>query len=325
MIFITIHEWVIMFTEPTVLVLGAGSSSQYGFPLSKGLVNEIIDNLNSSDNQAIYESLGHTRSDISNFIQELRLSRDRSIDEFLFSALEDRPDDIRLGKQAIAHAILSHEIPGDMLHSKEEFWYDIFAARLKKECRFDDLPSNQISIVTFNYDRSMEYYLMESLKNKYRKTEEEMIPVLNQTISFNHIYGHLGDLPWSNSGFSIVEYDIFNNYNKKNKQLDLFVNAIENAASSIFVLPEEFDSSMHLRNVRTTINEASRIHILGFGYDEFNLKRLSSNIFTSGNKIISGTVQGIDEIRVMHINQFFGQKLTAFNGSCIEYSQKYWA
>ena len=52
-----------------------------------------------------------------------------------------------------------------------------------------------VAFITFNYDRSLEFFLLTTLKNRYQKTEQECAAKL-KNIPIVHLYGKLALLPW---------------------------------------------------------------------------------------------------------------------------------
>ena len=97
-----------MIEIPTVLILGAGASKDFGFPLGREMFEEIRDDL--KDNQSsLRKSLNNFRFDddkeIKNFREELRKSDAPSVDAFLveYDNFQD------LGRMAIWLKIQSYE------------------------------------------------------------------------------------------------------------------------------------------------------------------------------------------------------------------------
>src|SRR5262245_44114298 len=97
-----------MISTQTVLVLGAGASAPYGFPLARGLRDAIC----SSDRTgaAIREAVcgcGFAQTAFDAFVETLRWSGRSSVDWFL----EDFPDFKEIGRVAIAATIIPCEDP----------------------------------------------------------------------------------------------------------------------------------------------------------------------------------------------------------------------
>src|SRR5206468_11122318 len=96
-----------MIRKPTVLVLGAGASHDYGFPLGYPLVTQICHGL-SNPNEDISKRLygcAFTADNVESFRRALELSAQLSIDTFL----ENRPEFLEVGKAAIACCLIPCE------------------------------------------------------------------------------------------------------------------------------------------------------------------------------------------------------------------------
>src|SRR3546814_11263058 len=78
-----------------------------------------------------------------------------------------------VGKRCIASILLEREDPTAFAKIKNEHWYDYLLNETTAES-WDDLEFSDLSIITFNYDRSLETYLLEALKHGYGKNENEM-------------------------------------------------------------------------------------------------------------------------------------------------------
>ena len=67
----------------------------------------------------------------------------------------------------------------------------------------DNFCSNQIKIVTFNYDRSFEFALYQYVKHKYDFEPQQLLECV-QAIPVHHVYGQLGELPEFKPGVGIA-------------------------------------------------------------------------------------------------------------------------
>ena len=93
-----------MIERSTVLVLGAGASAPYGFPLGNQLCERIIRETGQGDNQQLREILvnfGESTDAIDDFRNAFQLSAMPSIDSFLAR----REKFIKVGKAAVAATI----------------------------------------------------------------------------------------------------------------------------------------------------------------------------------------------------------------------------
>ena len=133
------------------------------------------------------QQLDFNQIDIEKFREALLFSGKNSIDSFL----EHRKEFIPIGKTAIAQELIKYEDPTQLF--KVGDWYQYFYNLLNAS--FEHFGNNKISIITFNYDRSLDHYLFTALHNSYGKTEEECVSVM-ENIPIIHVHGQLGMLPW---------------------------------------------------------------------------------------------------------------------------------
>lgn len=115
-----------MITRPTVLILGAGASQAYGFPLGADLLRGITDALggtgSESPAQVLAEASRRSLGDVERFRSELLRARRLSIDTFIESRREDY--DV-IGRCAIAQHLLRLESDDGLFPSLEKDWYTI--------------------------------------------------------------------------------------------------------------------------------------------------------------------------------------------------------
>ena len=155
-----------MITTPIVLILGAGASAPYGFPIGDRLRKLILANLTHTSRKIIQPivELGFTAQEIDTFRQAFDKSQQPSIDAFL----EHRSDDyMEIGKLAIAATLIPFEREHLLLDQSSndanhvflgDPWYQYLIERLTTKDP-DHFRNHKLSIITFNYDRSLEYSL----------------------------------------------------------------------------------------------------------------------------------------------------------------------
>lgn len=132
-------------------------------------------------------------------------------------------------------------------------WYEPLADTLR---RYN--AENPLSIVTFNYDRSLEFLVSKKLgRDRQRDTTE-----LSAVCRIKHVYGILANLPGTNNGFEVA-------YGQLRQQGWHSWKARE-ALQFIWDEP----SKETLQICSDWIKEAEYVVILGFGYDERNMQRL---------------------------------------------------
>ena len=60
---------------------------------------------------------------------------------------------------------------------------------------WDSFSKNRLSVITYNYDRSLETFLVEDLKHTYKKPIVECINKIQETITIKHVHGIIADVP----------------------------------------------------------------------------------------------------------------------------------
>lgn len=239
-----------MITKRTVLVLGAGASMPYDFPSGSELVKRIL-----ASPIPIHDALridSHTVGDNrEKFYTQLARSMSSSIDTFLGG--HDGEFD-RIGKMAIAKALMPLEHEGRLLNREnKDDWYSHLVNKLGSDRK--TLHENQLGVVTFNYDRSLEHFLNITLTNRF---DQETAVRFLKTIPIVHVHGQLGP------------YDPL----KPNYSTDPKPDDIRRAAADIRIMPEQISDSELFESARAQLARAERIYFIGFGFHETNVRRL---------------------------------------------------
>jgi hypothetical protein len=313
-----------MITIPTVLILGAGASEPYGFPTARKLLEQICDMLGASKcrSPSFSAVLGATRKTsgaLVAFRDALFSSGFQSIDAWLEKAENEDVRDI--GKAAIAARISRLEITKRLLEppkpASEEDWYQVLWKNLYEDAEFETFQDNKLSVVTFNYDRSLEQYLFTRMKNTFRgKPYTEYAEKLHESIPVVHVYGSLGCLPWENKEWKrgmplsdllqldpfTVPYDL-DNYRSEEEprpphssdyQMAMW-EIVCGAMKRIQLIParEETPAKTDAFNeARKRIESAKVLYYIGFGYHANNIKRLGIKSLKKPQKIM-GTTLGL--------------------------------
>ena len=198
-----------------------------------------------------------------------------------------------IGKTFIAKILISCEIDNNLRINIKENWYMHLFDHMKVS--FEELGQNNISFITFNYDRSLEYYLFEAIKNQFDKEPEECTEMM-KNFPIVHLYGQLDPLPWQES--SGKEYSPTEN----------IIDRLRAAPQNIKLISDERDveKSEYFQKAYKLIQEAERIFFLGFSFDETNLNRLSLLSITDRKQIFA-TVSGIDPSTLERIDTYFNQ------------------
>ncbi|MDD4876825.1 MAG: hypothetical protein PHQ86_06845 [Dehalococcoidales bacterium] len=256
-----------MITIPTRIVLGAGASASYDYPLGNRLL-KIIDLKLARPNGnwiPILKKCGINTDEIEKFRYGLFHAQPFSVGSFL----ESRPEFITIGKLVIALSLIPYEKHDGLFSfdARENGCYQYIFNRMISGCPFADFRKNEIAFITFNYDRSLEYYLHTALTEKYGETAEETAAVLNK-IPIIHVHGSLGKLTWQISGIDEFSRP-YRPRNESNNDKE-----IQSAAEQIIIISEGKDTSAEFQEASNLLKSGERIYFLGFGYNDTNLRRL---------------------------------------------------
>ena len=179
-----------MIRHPTVFILGAGASVEYGFPLGAGLTAQIVDALNLTGVLRLpLVSTGLSSDDIDNFATHLTGADLTSIDAFLENNNEQF---VQIGKLCIAAMILFREQdPRQNLFAKPpvDHWLKYLWNLMRAETDALSFAENQVSFVTIYYDRLVEYYFDTVLASAFNLTQRDAKNLRERTFQIIHLHG----------------------------------------------------------------------------------------------------------------------------------------
>lgn len=290
-----------MIERNTVFVLGAGASEPYGFPLGRALVDEAIRVLRNPGDlrgNLLQEVCGVSRADLRAFTDGLERAASPSIDAFL----ESRRDiNLDLGKAVIAALLIPYEHENELFTRENNSdnakrrarrWYDYVLNRMG--ATRDDFRKNRLSVLTFNYDRSFEQFMLVALQHRHGITAKEAGQLLVDTVSIEHLHGQLGSLPDYGHATNVRPY-----------AQSVTPDSIRLSAQAISVVHEDIDSHSQFQRARDLLLTADQIWFLGFGYYPVNVERLGKEnfIITSARNVgLWGTAYGLasaERVRVL--------------------------
>lgn len=205
------------------------------------------------------QQLGFTEQQVRSFKDDFEGSMNRSIDLFLGR----RPEYAELGKLCIAFLIGSCENPAIIsnIETKND-WYYYLWNQLVDNHSWEEFRKCKLSIVTFNYDRSFEYFMHRAMMKTFGKSSEECADMLQSTIRIVHMYGSIGE-------------PIYVSKNGRPYEQGFNAEGMRTAASHIRVIPEDRTPDDPLfGKARQWLRESEIIAFLGFGYDSVNIERL---------------------------------------------------
>lgn len=271
-----------MIRTPTVFILGAGASAPYGFPTGRGLVERIIKGL--EPRERLYNLLtplpcGFKEKHLEQFRSELRKSRRSSVDTFL----EGRsPEFVAIGKATIAIELMPLERDEDLLAAKPgEDWYAYLFDHMMKE----HFGRNHLSVITFNFDRSFERALFQTLQAAYSLNDVDCSTLCHK-IQLLHFHGDLGEPSW-----------LVDSLGPRQESRDYVCephipdrDSIKWCADRIR-LGSEGAVEATMEDAHLLLDSAKRVCFIGFGYDPLALERLNIAELTRG-KVVRGTALG---------------------------------
>ena len=246
-----------MIERPTTLVLGAGASQPYQFPLGAKLRRDIL-NVGSNPHLLRSSELGN-HWQLAEFLEAFRQSRLYSIDSFLTA----RPEMAEVGKLAIAAVLLEYETTyASYLTADEQNWYDYLWNQLANGHSWEELSFDNLSIVTFNYDRSLEHFLLTAMMGTYKQTLGDAAKKLKQ-LKIVHVYGDIGAASPLEDGYEAYARPIV-------------PARVARGATRLKVIPEARVDEPTLLEAQRLLRKAKAICFLGFGFDRTNLARLKA-------------------------------------------------
>lgn len=275
--------------ENVVFVLGAGASCPYGFPSGRELRLQIISNY-AANCEAYLKTKEVGKPLIpqevhlaKEFVEKFRKSSTKSIDLFLAR----NPDYSRAGKRAIIFRILDAERASgfrEKARYRDQDWYSWLFEQMTKELLqkedYSRFSENDVSFITFNYDRSLEHFLYDSLVNSFIGIpEDKIIEQLNQ-IKICHVFGQVGPLEWQGQDGQIEYRASLSNIN------------IDALCDNIKIVHEKGENPK-LREAQELISKVHRVFFLGFGYAEENLDALNIPAILEDVPLVFGTSMGL--------------------------------
>lgn len=301
-------------------VIGAGASNEVNMPTGYDLKAAIaqalafeVDNfgrLAGGDpkvREATYQLAQRPSAsgDINSYLKSALLIKGAmpqapSIDNFIDSHRAD-PKIAECGKLAIASEILKAERasklfvdPGNIYNrlkfeNVEETWFNAFFQLLTLNTQLEGISErlSRVTIVSFNYDRTLEHFLHQAIQNYYGCSSDEAAKALASLVIL-HPYGSVGALPWQQLSTIAVPYGG-----------DLGSSALLSVASTLRTFTEGTNSAeSQITQIRNSVFDADTLVFLGFAYHELNLELLfgpRENGSVRHEKQVYGTAKGISE------------------------------
>ena len=238
-----------MLKKKTCLLLGAGASKHLEFPLGDELRQQMLGVLRAEKTKPVDklpEEFKKSGEDISLFYDRLAYGNWTSPDAFL----EKHREFIKTGKYLICRCLADLENSAKIVTSGG--WYDKLVSAIHVDY-VNQLKDNQLSVVTFNYDRSLDFRLHKYVENQFGIESGEAWKMLNEAIPIVHVHGTLGKYPdWG--------------YGDKSQYFE--------RGQDIMIVSEVEDDTDEFRLASKLLKEADRVIVFGFGFGTDNVRRL---------------------------------------------------
>ena len=301
------------------------SSKSYNFPIGSQL-NDKIKNLLNDENitykikskegqlhefnisNLINEATSFSIDELRAFCEDLRNYPSDSIDNFLFYR-KDKDRFIEIGKTAIAMIISLHE-DEKLLRSSGDDWMQELFDIMVKDCDYENFGNNNIYFISFNYDRSLEYYFHFMLKHKFDINDRLAMEMVKK-LRILHMHGKIGNFEFEDTEF----YNSYKPILNDNMSLPKLSNEIK-------IIYDHVDEEGINKFIMDAFNNVIRVYFLGFGFDEFNVfKRLKINKYSNLEHVHpEDTTLNISPSKLRSINDKLHHfKLTNRDMKCLEF------
>ncbi len=297
-----------MFKSKTVFIVGAGASCEAGLPGGEEIKKNIADLLDfrfsygrgqESGDRQIYQALeGHVAlpsgqyGDTNPYIDACRTIRGVveaaiSIDNLLDAHQGDEKIEL-CGKLAIVKSILDAESRSQLRSEtigSENFklrdllgtWYVGFLRMLTEGVRKNDAENifDNVTIITFNYDRCIERFLPQALAEYYDIQLEKAENIVKK-LKIIHPYGKVGNLHWQNYNDAVSFGRIGASLLPISKQIRTFAEGLRN--------PDL------VKEIHNALLAAETLVFLGFAFHPANLELLSPKKTSKVSRVFATTL-----------------------------------
>jgi len=298
-----------MIKNPTTFVIGAGASSEVGFPLGGQLLANIAEDLNfrfdagyqTKGDKDLYQYLQRNFGDRARGLVESgrRLSAVLgtflSMDEALHYFSSDH-DAVEIGKVCIANRIMQAEKAAlgktSLIDAAAESWLPIFLSLALSGHTRESVRAafSYVTIVCFNYDRLIEQYLCKALQASAGISETEAATIVTD-LQILRPYGGLGPLPFQGEPGAVP-------FGTENADLAAI-------AKNIRTFTEPAATAHDHAAIKFALKQASTVVILGYGFHEQNnqILNIGHEYQGSNQKRCFATVFEVDDHNHLTIEQ----------------------
>jgi hypothetical protein len=233
------------------------------------------------------------------FLTNLSYSDPGSIDAYL----EANPSDADLGKYLIARELKSRERLETLFPPNDAGWYRyLFDSLLVDgEPQFD---RSALSIVTFNYDRSLEAYFLTRLQARFAMSFADATKVLSY-VPIVHVHGILGHLPEVPYQTATTPHELI--------AISRQIQIIHEIADTDDAFCNDMFSRAH-----SLLASSDRILFLGFGFHTDNVRRF--RFFVPESTAAKETLAAVGAMGTMNV-QRIKRQLSPYGLAATTFSQ----
>jgi len=311
------------------LIVGAGVNKEIheGIDLGGELLQNISDrvtDITSPNNQYLSKLLNTInicetiRNKFVKDINRYKINYESpSIDDFLYkietlSEFSDRKDEyLKISKASIIFHVLGFEgtdtqkrIANDIKDGSS--WLNVLS-KYMSESVFSGKHTN-LNIVTFNYDRILEYYLLTAFN-----ANKNILDFINNHIY--HVYGRIGCIekvmPRKLRGMKerTIPFGLPNNK----------IHVIEKQIDHIKLIFEERNVG---KSIKEVINESDELLIMGYGFDYINNIKIGLDLVKKSSNVRIAVYPNIDQTKEKRIRSFIDSGIIE-TYSCSDFLKKY--
>ncbi len=278
-----------MIRVPTVYIIGAGASVPFQFPDGRKMRLEAR---KLSVDQLVEQSLAMHKHQVEPLFRALRNALDGSID----SLLETRPDLARHGKCLIARMLLNAERGAEQRHHlDDEDWLGPLYTAMRTGT-LSEFAKNQVTFVTYNYDRLLEHRFVGALAASFGEKERNCAEVFQKMGAGKgviHLHGQLGVLP----AFAAPNAASIG-FGGDPSASSIQDEEVKDAAQYVRIVHEPDPNDQPFADAREALCEAERVVFLGFGYGQTNMERLQLAKCVRPGPKLYGTAMGFTPLEL---------------------------
>jgi hypothetical protein len=298
-----------MFKSKTLFIVGAGASAEADLPVGAKLAKNIAQLLTIERGNPGNEGEGllaqlYARYPLANSAYH-RAARaisegvvlSNSIDDFLDRHSNDEMIQ-RVGKAAIVKTILTAESESLLfrtmrdkttLHELERTWYLKFFRMLGARVNASNVRQifDKVAFIVFNYDRCLEYFLINALQLVYSIGQNEAAAAVSDC-HIIHPYGVIANLPYNNS--SGIPFGGAENF-----EFDCVT-----PSQGVKIFTEQIVAGELLQQLHAELNRAEQIVFLGFGFLDENMTLLRpatkinlKNVFATAFEMSESSIDAV--------------------------------